>query len=114
MLRTELKHLETTEEFHVALKDKKNLMVCCGRMGPMCVPVYREMERLEEDYPHVAFCDMDFDIEAASVIRELPECKSFMGLPFVVYFRDGEVTQASAGIQSRDNIVLALNEQFKA
>ena len=33
----------------VIIGPDENVMVCCGRMGPMCIPVYGIMEELEED-----------------------------------------------------------------
>ena len=59
-------------------------MICCGRMGPMCIPVYEVMEDLEDEYSHVKFADMEFDHPEAGIIRNLPECRTFMSLPFVV------------------------------
>jgi len=58
MLSTNLKHLETNEETQKVLKENENVMICCGRMGPMCIPVYGIMEGLEQQYPHVAVRDM--------------------------------------------------------
>lgn len=112
MLDTKLKHLETNEETKKILKENKNVMICCGRMGPMCIPVYDEMERLEKEYSHVAFRDMDFDIPAASFIKNLPECSSFMGLPFTVYFKNGKVVNATTSIQYRKQIIEILNNEF--
>ncbi len=45
---TELPHLETEAEFNKTIEENENVMVCCGRMGPMCVPVYEIMEEIEE------------------------------------------------------------------
>lgn len=47
MLNTNLKHLETEEEGKEVLANNENVMICCGRMGPMCIPVYGIMEQLE-------------------------------------------------------------------
>ena len=114
MLRTRLKHVESDEEIEELLKTNENLMICCGRMGPMCIPVYRIMEDLEAKYPHVQMRDMDFDIPVASFIRGLPECAGFMGLPFTVYFKNGKVVKATSSIQNtkfigisstRDNVL---------
>jgi hypothetical protein len=46
MLNTNLKHLETEQEVKEAIENNENVMVCCGRMGPMCIPVYAIMEDL--------------------------------------------------------------------
>lgn len=88
MLNTNLKHLETEQELKEALENNENVMVCCGRMGPMCVSVYSIMQNLERMYPHVVFRDQDFDTPVVGFIKSLPECASFMGLPFTVYFRN--------------------------
>ena len=112
MLLTNLKHLESEAEIKEVLEANENVMICCGRMGPMCIPVYLDMEQLESQYSHVAFRDMDFDIPAANFIKNLPECVSFMGLPFTVYFKNGKVIAATTSIQSRDQIVEILDREF--
>jgi thioredoxin 1 len=112
MLSTNLKHLETDEETQKLLKKNENVMICCGRMGPMCIPVYRIMEELEQQYPHVAFRDMDFDIKASSFIQTLPECRGFMGLPFTVYFKNGTVADATTSIQNKNRIMQILDKEF--
>jgi thioredoxin 1 len=60
MLQTNLKHLMTEDEHKKFIEENDNVMVCCGRMGPMCIPVYGIMEELEPKYKHVRFCDMEF------------------------------------------------------
>ena len=112
MLRTNLKHLEADEETKSVLKENENVMICCGRMGPMCIPVYWEMEKLEKEYTNVAFRDMDFDIKAADFIKGLPECASFMGLPFTVYFKNGKLVEATSSIQNRKQIIEILDKEF--
>lgn len=112
MLTTHLQHIEEESEMKQALADNENVMICCGRMGPMCIPVYQAMEQLESEYPHVAFRDMDFDILAADLIKNLPECASFMGLPFTVYFKNGRVTEATSSIQSSGEIRNILDREF--
>jgi thioredoxin 1 len=112
MLYTNLKHLETDEETQEALKNNENVVICCGRMGPMCTPVYAILGQLESQYPHVHFYDQDFDIPAAKFIRHLPECASFMGLPFTVYFKNSKVVAATTSIQNGDHICKILDEKF--
>jgi thioredoxin 1 len=112
MLRTDLKHLETEEETQEALKSGENVVICCGRMGRMCIPVYAILSQLEILYPHVRFYDQDFDIPAAGFIKHLPECASFMGLPFTVYFKNSKVVAATTSIQTRDQISKILDGEF--
>ena len=113
MLNTNLKHIESREQIEELLKANANPMICCGRMGPMCTPVYCIMQNLESKYPHVQFRDMDFDSPAASFIKDLPECSSFMGLPFTVYFKNGRVVKATTSIQNEKQITDILDEVFK-
>lgn len=113
MLQTNLKHIETTKELEDFIAENKNAMVCCGRMGPMCLPVYAAMEKLENIEDTVAFADMDFDTPEAGIIRNLPECAGFMGLPFTVYYKDGKVIDATTSIQNLDQVQTIINKQFK-
>jgi len=112
MLDTNLKHLETEQGVKEVLENNEKVMVCCGRMGPMCIPVYHIMEELEKEYTNVAFRDQDFDIPAANFIKSLPECASFTGLPFTVYFKNGKVTAATTSIQSKDQVTEILDKEF--
>ncbi len=114
MLKTNLKHLGTGDDIKEVLEKNKNVMICCGRMGPMCIPVYKIMEKLESEYNDVAFRDMDFDIPTADFVRNLPECATFMGLPFTVYFRDGKVAAATTSIQTREQVTEIIDREFRA
>ncbi|MFP4469108.1 MAG: thioredoxin family protein [Bacteroidales bacterium] len=113
VLQTNLKHITSKDQFDKLIKDKENVMVCCGRMGPMCIPVYQGMKKLEGEYGHVEFYDMSFDNPDAHVIKGLPECRGFMGLPFTVYFKNGEVAAATSSIQDEGQIRKILDEKFK-
>jgi thioredoxin 1 len=114
MLYTNLKHLETAADHKKAISDNENVMVICGRMGPMCIPVYGIAEELEDEYKHVKFYDMEFDNPESSVIRSLPEVRGFMGIPFTIYYRNGKVVKATSGIQTRDQVTAILNKEFFA
>jgi len=112
MLRTNLTHVLSEQEHSKLLQENDNVMICCGRMGPMCIPVYESMEELEGEYKNVKFADMEFDMPDARIIRNLPECRSFQGLPFVVYYKNGNVVKATSSIQSKEQITDILDEQF--
>lgn len=114
MLQTNLNHILSEEEHAKILEENENVMVICGRMGPMCIPVYAITEELEEEYKHVKFYDMEFDIPDAHVIRNLPEVRGFMGIPFVIYYKNGKVVKATSSIQSRDQITAILDAEFGA
>ncbi len=115
-LFTNLKHVVTAADLEKIINENENVMVCCGRMGPMCVPVYGVMEDLEKsgNYDHVKFYDMLFDSPEAGVIRNLPEARNFMGLPFTIYYKNGKVAKATSSIQSKDQVVNILNSEFSA
>jgi len=112
MLHTNLKHLESRKDIKEVLEENENVMICCGRMGPMCIPVYRAMMELEKGYDHVAFRDMEFDIPDADFIRSLPECANFMGLPFTVYFKKSKVVAATTSLQTKAQITEILDREF--
>jgi thioredoxin 1 len=114
MLYTNLKHLESAADHKKAISENENAMVICGRMGPMCIPVYGIAEELEEEYKHVKFFDMEFDNPESSVIRTLPEVRGFMGIPFTIYYKNGKVVKATSSIQTRDQITSILNSEFSA
>jgi len=111
-LDTNLEHITSEAQYHEIINNNENVMICCGRMGPMCVPVYDDMEDLRNEYTHVKFYDMLFDLPDAHVIRNLPECRGFMGLPFTVYYKNGKVVKATSSIQMRDQLTEILDENF--
>jgi thioredoxin 1 len=69
MLNTKLRHVESLEQIEELLKGNAKVMICCGRMGPMCIPVYNIMGKLAPKYSRVQMGDMDFDIPAAAFIK---------------------------------------------
>lgn len=114
MLYTNLKHIESAAEHEQVISENENVLVVCGRMGPMCIPVYRIAEMLEEDYLHVKFYDMEFDNPESHVIRTIPEVSNFMSIPFTVYYKNGQVVRATSGIQSKEQMTTILKEEFAA
>lgn len=112
MLPTNLTHVESDADFAKTLEENENLMLICGRTGPMCLPVYDIMEKLEKTYDHVAFRDMDFDGPASHNIKSLPEVRGFMGLPFTVYFKNGKVVSATTSIQTKAQVKEILDREF--
>jgi len=114
MLNTNLKHIESDEAFRALLSENENVMVCCGRMGPMCIPVYDVMEKIESKYPHVQLRDMAFDGPVSHLIRALPEVRGFNSLPLTVYFKNGRVAGATGGIQNKQQVTAMLDRLFAA
>ncbi|MEA1875618.1 MAG: thioredoxin family protein [Bacteroidota bacterium] len=111
-LQTGLQEIETAAELEKMISENENVMVCCGRMGPMCIPVYDIMEELEEDYPEIKFAVMSFDTPEAGIIHNAPECHGFMGLPFTMYYKNGKVSAATSSIQSRDQVMSVINDKL--
>jgi thioredoxin 1 len=112
MLYTNLKHLEKAADLEKAVSENENVMVVCGRMGPMCIPVYGIAEELEDEYKHVKFYDMEFDNPESYIIRNLPEVRGFMGIPFTIYYRKGKVVKATSSIQNRAQVQSILDKEF--
>jgi thioredoxin 1 len=112
MLPTPLKEIETRSELEQIINENENVMVCCGRMGPMCLPVYDVMEELEEEREDVKFYTMGFDNPEAEVIRNAPECQGFMGLPFTGYYKNGKIVKATSSIQNMQQITTILDAHF--
>lgn len=112
MLSTNLKHIETAAGYNKELAENENVMIICGRMGPMCIPVYGIAEDLEEEYGHVKFFDMEFDNPVSHVIRSLPEVRGFMGIPFTIYYKNGKVVKATSSIQSKKQVTEILDKEF--
>lgn len=112
MLYTNLKHIETAADHAKIISENENVMVICGRMGPMCIPVYGIAEDLEDIYKHVKFFDMEFDNPESHVIRNLPEVKGFMGIPFTIYYKNGKVVKATSSIQNKQQVTSILDKEF--
>ncbi len=112
MLYTNLKHIESAADHARIISQNENVMVICGRMGPMCIPVYGIAEELEEEYKHVQFYDMEFDNPESYVIRSLPEVRGFMGIPFTIYYRNGKVVKATSSIQTKQQVKSILDKEF--
>ena len=111
-LSTGLQEIESAAELEQLIAENENVMVCCGRMGPMCIPVYDVMEELEEERTHVKFAVMAFDSPEAHIVRNAPEANGFMGLPFTMYYKNGKVAHATSSIQNMQQVSAVLDEKF--
>jgi thioredoxin 1 len=113
-LSTGLQEIETAAELEQLIAENEKVMVCCGRMGPMCIPVYGVMEELEEERDHIKFAVMAFDSPEAGIIRNDPASNGFMGLPFTMYYKNGKVAHATSSIQGMQQVTAILDENFEA
>ena len=111
-LKINLPEIETSNELQQLISENENVMVCCGRMGPMCLPVFKIMEELEEEFSNIKFRAMAFDNPEAAAIKNAPECRGFMGLPFTMYYKNGKVAHATSSIQSLQQVKGILNTVF--
>lgn len=114
MLYTNLNHIESAEEYARIISENENVMIICGRMGPLCIPVYRVAEELEEKYSHVKIYDIEYDHPELYFFHDLPEVQDFLEYPFTVYYKNGEIVKATSGIQSKMQITAILEKQFAA
>ncbi len=114
MLYTNLNHTETASDHAKIISENENVMVICGRMGPMCIPVYRIAEELEKEYTNVKFYDMEFDNPESHIIRNLQEVKGFTGIPFTIYYKNGKVVKATSSIQTKEQIKSILEKEYLA
>lgn len=110
MLITAVHEIETAQELEKITNENENVMVCCGRMGPMCIPVYEAMEELEGERPNIKFYSMAFDSQESAAIRNAPLCNGFMGLPFTVYYKNGIMVKATSSIQNYTQITENLDK----
>lgn len=55
---------------------------------------------------------MEFDNPESVVIRNLPEVKGFLSIPFTLYYKNGRVVKATSGIQTKEQIVAILDREF--
>ncbi len=103
---TKVKQINSVEEFDKYLESNNRIVICAGRWGPMCIPVYKVMEQLEEEekYKEVCFLVVNFDIYAANRIREAEVCKGFRGLPFTVYYKNADIVHATSSIQTKQQL----------
>jgi thioredoxin 1 len=111
-LNAPIHEIESATELEQILKENENVMVCCGRMGPMCIPVFVSMRQLQDEGSNTKFYAMSFDNPDAGVIRNAPETKGFMGLPFTMYYKNAKVVKATSSIQSKEQIVEVLENQL--
>ncbi len=112
MLYTNLKHIESAAEQVEIINENSQVVIICGRMGPMCIPVYRIAEELETEYKHVKFYDMEFDNPESDIIRSLPEVQEFSSVPFIIWYKNGKVVQSTSGIQTKAQVTAILDQEF--
>lgn len=114
MLYTNLNHIENAAEFARIISENENVMIICGRMGPLCIPVYQIAVELEEEYRHVKIYDMEYDHPESYFFHALPEARDLTEIPLTVYYKNGVAVKATAGLQTKTQITAILNKEFTA
>lgn len=114
MLYTNLKHIESAAEYRSIISESQKLVVICGRMDPVCIPLFRIAEELAVQFTQIKFYDMEFDNPEAYVVRNLPEVCGFTETPFAIYYKGGQVVKATSGIQSKVQISDIIEREFSS
>jgi len=112
MLYTNLKHIESAAELASSLIENEYVVVICGSMGPMCIPIYRIAEELEGLYSHVKFYDMEYDNPESVVIRTLSGVGDIKEIPLTIYYKNGIVVKVTSGLQTKAQIMTILDQEF--
>lgn len=112
MLYTNLNHIVSAREFAQIIGKNENVMVICGRMEPFCIPVYRMAEELEAAYSDVKFYDLEFDDPNLYFIQFIPEVEYLEKIPYILYFKNGEIVKATSGNQTKTQVIGILEKEF--
>ena len=112
MLYTNLKHIESKEQLRQVIAENENLVIICGRMGAMSIPVYRIITELEGRFPQVKFFDMEYDNPESESICQLSAEGGLRGIPIIVYYKAGQLAQITAGMQSKDQLIAIIESNF--
>ena len=112
VLRTKLQHLRSKAKFKKLIKEYEKVIIVAGRMCPICSSMYPIFEHLDEIHDDIEIRDWDYDLKSADMIREMPETEDFWTLPFVLYFRNGEIVEAHAGKKSSSDIKKIIQDNF--
>ena len=112
MLYTNLKHIESDADYQRTIQENENVLIICGRMDHLCIPVYRIAEELEQEYASVNFYDMEFDNPQSAVLRTLPEVIALAGIPFTLCYKNGIIVKAISGLQTKAQVRAILDHEF--
>ena len=57
---------------------------------------------------------MEYDNPESYFFHAFPEVQDLMEIPFTVYYKNGEVVKATAGIQTKAQVQAILEKEFAA
>jgi thioredoxin 1 len=113
MLYTNLKHIESREAFTRILSETENLLIVCGRMDSLCIPVYRIAEELEPHYSEVQFYDLESDNPESAVLFSFPGITDLAAIPLTLYFKNGNLVKWTSGLQTKAQVKAFLDQEFE-
>lgn len=113
MLYTNLKHIETEQVHQKMINEHNKVIIICGRMGTYSIPVYRIAEQLQVLYPGVKFFDMEYDNPESAFMCELAGASAPFQLPFMFYYKNGQMIHHTAGNQSSEQIISLIDSLFE-
>jgi thioredoxin 1 len=112
MLYTNLNHIETASDYARIIRENENVLIICGKMDPICIPFYGIAEELENVYQHVRFFDLEFDNPESLIVREMKEVNDKNGIPLAVYYKNGNLVNVTAGIQTKNQVQTILDKEY--
>jgi thioredoxin 1 len=114
MLYTNLKHIETTADHAKIIGENENVMIVCGRMESSSILIYRIVEELEKQYPHVRFFDIEFDNPESNVFKVALDYYKITDVPIVCCFKNGEMVNVLFGCKTEEEVKAILDKEFSA
>jgi thioredoxin 1 len=112
MLYTNLKHINSATEYEKILNNNENVVVVCGRMDARCVMVYRVLETFQKKYRNVNFFDFELDNPESKIVLNLPNSLKLIDIPYILYFKNGMLKDATYGLQKKAQFKSLLNKEF--
>lgn len=110
MLYTNLEHIETAADFKKIISENENIVIVCGRMGPVCIPVYRTIEELGDEFRQIKFFDMEYDNPEFYFYHLRPEVQYLEEIPFTTFYHRGEAVKSVGGFQTKAQLKKFLGE----
>ncbi len=104
MLYTNLRHIESANQLQETIFRNQNVMVICGRMGALSIPVFRIASELEAEYPQVNFYDMEYDNPESEIICQLAAEHQQLNIPVIVFFENGKPATVTSGMQTKEQL----------
>ncbi len=112
MLYTNLKHIESANDYYHFIAEQENIVLICGSMDINSITIYRIVEEIEKDYQHVKFADIEFDNPEMLIVNKIIETHEFKDKPLLIYFKNGELIHISSGIKTKEELKFSIEHTF--